>query len=291
MRKFYNLVMIFVLCLIPFSVQAKEADITINFDKVYLEDSSMDNIQNLAWKYLLANGDIVLNTSVNSSNSLGIDTGDNNESNIVSYNNKDGKVLVLYDKDNKHYIVPNTVNGKDNIKVQITHDGVKDKNLEQYTNIIVDFSIKEDNDKVLVFELFDDVSYYDLDRKDNMIIDFLMSKGLVEVQGDSNPIVIANDKSNKLFTYDDNQQKVLVERGLNYKDNITYNLSKEDRNALNEQFGINSNYKQIQLALEPEDVKKIENPKTFNIIIFPVAVLLLSVILMVIYSVKNKREI
>ena len=290
MRKFYNLVMIFVLCLIPIGVYAKDADITINFDKVYIEDSSMNNIQNTAWKYLLANGDIVLNASINSNNSLGIDNNDDQNTEIVGYSNKEGKLLVLYDKTNKHYIVPNTVNSSDNLKVVITHDGVKDKGLEQYNNIILNYGIEENKDKVLTFELFDDISYYDLGRKENIVVDFLMSKGLIEVQGEGSPVVIANEKSNKLFTYDDNQQKILVERGLNYKDNITYNLSKDDRNALNEQLGINSNYKQIELRLAPEEVNKMENPKTFNIIIFPVVVLLFSIILMVIYCIKNKKD-
>ena len=290
MRKFYNLVMIFVLCLIPISVSAKDADITINFDKVYIEDSSMNNIQNAAWKYLLANGDIVLNTSISSNNSLGIENNDDQNTDIVGYSNKEGKILVLYDMTNKHYIVPNTVNSSDNLKVIITHDGVKDKGLEQYNNIFLNYGIEENNDKVLTFELFDDVSYYDLDRKENIVIDFLISKGLIEVQGEGSPVVIANEKSNKLFTYDDTQQKILVERGLNYKDNITYNLSKDDRNALDEQLGINSNYKQIELRLAPEEVKRIENPKTFNIIIFPVVVLLFSIVLMVMYSIKNKKD-
>ena len=282
MKKINNLLILLIICLIPIGVSAKEENITIDFTKVYVEGKSIDPLQEQALLYLVNSGEISLINNIDINNldySLLFDSYYQN-SNFTGYSNGDGKIILLYDTDNNDYIIPGGVGFNDNINVNVD----KSSNLK-YDTITIKFGEKKNKDTTLIVNMIDDKKLTDLSLKDSAVIRMLLENGLLEEQEDH---TIISSKAKKLFSL--NKDKLVVERGLTYKDNITYDLNKSDIELLNAYLGINSNYKQIKLIFENDSKSMLNSPKTFNIIVFPLAVLGLSMVLMAYFIYRNKKQ-
>lgn len=290
MRKIYGLI-VFILLLFPIGVFAKDDTITIDFNSVYIDESSISSIQQDGLKYLIQIGELKLidGAAITNVEDLNVTLSGFDKEKIKGYTNKDNKLLVLFD--NKKYVIPSSVTAKDNISVTIDHSLTNvGYDINNYAKINVKFGEVKDNRDILICDLTKDMSLSDMTRHNSAILEFLSDKGLIEIQEDENPIRVLDDQGKRLFDIDVEQQMILEARGLNYKDNIVVDLSKEDREVINNKLGINSNYKQVKLVFAQEEKSSLSNPKTYNIIIFPISLLILSFIIMIIYCLKNKRN-
>ena len=292
MKRFYILLLL-VIFLLPLGVYAKETSINIDLSGVFIDKNNTPLIEKTAWKYLVDTGiiNVVSNVDINDDSLLGLFfENDSDKYSFTGYANKDGKLLFMFDSSNNLYVVPAGVNSNDNITAIIDKALLNAENdsLKKYDTISITFSDVRNGKDALVFKFYDDKSIFDIDKDDLTVLNVLLQNNIIDIQNQSS-IVDSNGK--KLLTQDEEQMKIITERGLTYNDNISYDLSEEDIETISNDLGINVNYKQIKLEFAPTPQRRMENPKTLNIIVFPLIALILSVLLIVHISRKNKKDI